>query len=201
MYRYIETLCLALLTGTLVVSASAAEFTPTQTDLTESVDNTTGFGGGGALTSNTADSGGALYTVSFDPNSNGPGNPGFTRVAIQKASFDADLSAFDSFDVIITNVSGVTGVKMFVQTGVGFAFFETPFTSLTEGVATTLSLDLTGLPDTDNVRQFGFQFFGGPDASSGNQVLIQPVPEPGSLAAVGATGFLILMRRRRSPRA
>jgi hypothetical protein len=121
---------------------------------------------------------------------------GFSRVAVQKTNFNADLSAFTSFDTLVTNISGVTGTKMFVQTGPGFQFFETAFISLPQGSTVLVSLNLESLPNTSNVRQFGFQFFGGSGLTTGNQVQVSSIPEPTAAALLLAPTALLLSRRR-----
>ncbi len=175
--------------GTAAVNA--AVFTPSASDLAAMV--SINFGPGGNVVAVTADSGGALVTMDFTPPQGG-----FSRATSQREDFDINATGFDSFDVNVTNVAGVTGVKMFVQTGPGFAFFETPFIALALNTETLVSLDLSGVSDINEIQQFGFQFFGDTSLgnTTGNQALVTPIPEPASLALLGLGGVALLSRKR-----
>lgn len=174
------------------VGASGMAFTPTQADLLSMVE--TSFGPNTSTTNSvTADAGGVLYDVNWDEL-----GEGFSRLVYQKESFNTDLSAFDSFDVSIDaiNPNGV-GIKLFVQTGSGFAFSETAFISAAAGATELVSLDLTGLSDTNDVKQFGYQVFGPGGDIQGAQFRVRPVPEPAT-AALLALGTLAMTRRRKA---
>ncbi len=173
----------------LLAGSVAGAYTPSAADLQGMTFSD--FGGGGSLTSIAPSGDGALLTMTLDATM-----IGFSRVAVQKTNFNANISGSTSFDVLVTNVSGVTGTKLFVQTGDGFQFNESGLVNLAAGVPTLVSLNLVGIPDLNNVRQFGFQFFGGGGLTTGNQVLVASIPEPTSAAVLLAPAALLLGRRR-----
>lgn len=173
----------------LSTPALAAVFTPPQADL---LAMTVGFGAG-TIQSIAPDGAGALMTATL-------GSEGtFSRVVPQKANFNSDLSTFTGFGLTITSLGAdVTGMKMYVQTGAGFAFKETAFQSLSSGQSVDVILDFAALnvADTNNVRQFGIQFFGGPGEFPGQQVRMTPLPEPGMLSGLALLAGAMIARRR-----
>lgn len=182
-------LAAAALALSVTSSVQAAAYTPSAADIQGMTFSD--FGGGGSLTSIAPSGDGALLTMVMDATA-----IGFSRVAVQKTNFNADLSGFTSFDTLLTNITGVTGTKMFVQTGDGFQFFESAFISLNQGAPTLVSLNLVGMPNTNNVRQFGFQFFGGGGLTTGNQIQVSSIPEPTAMGLLLAPAALLLARRR-----
>lgn len=175
------------LTAALAASADQAQavgVSPSQEALLDMSDVTTVFGGTQQSTIDNivAASGGIGLSINYvDTGEN------FSRVVLQKENFNADLSAFDSFDLQFQAFAQDIGVKPFIQTGDGFQFFETAFTSIAVADGpTTVSLDFLGgaLPGIDNVRQFGFQIFGpnpgGDDDGVIGQGTVIVTPAPGS---------------------
>jgi hypothetical protein len=177
---------LSLGTGT----ASAAAYTPSQSDLL-SIGTNAGFGAG-SIQGNVIDGSGIRFTMTLGSEG------GFSRVVPQRNSFEADLSAFSSFDVNVTPLTAnVTGLKLYVQTGPLFQYFETPFIGLTQNSTTPVSLTLTGLPNLTAVRQYGIQFFGPPGSFANEQTRVAPVPEPATLAGLFVLAAASLRRRGR----
>ena len=170
----------------------AQGFLPSEADI-EAMVETDFSGGTQASTLDSIDTTGDGIELNITWDNSGES---FTRIVMQRENFDTDLSAFSSFDLNFqTNDSGI-GVKTFVQTGAGFSFFESPFTNITPGGAQTVSLPLAGLPDTDNVRQFGFQVFGPASGPGTVRVFGAVVPEPSALALLGAGCCTLLGLRR-----
>lgn len=180
----------------------AVGVSPSQELLIGMVDNTLGFGATqmSTITNTVENAGGVAYLVDWDDT-----GESFTRVVLQGENFNADLSAFDSFDLQFTPFAEDIGVKPYVQTGDGFQFFETAFTSIAVADGpTVVSLDLNFVANIDNVRQFGYQIFG-PAGGVSSTVLVQPapgstifnpVPEP-TAGMLAALGMLVGWRRRR----
>jgi hypothetical protein len=190
-------LVLNLISG---AAATAVSYNPSEADFDALADVTTVFGATQLSTIDAVDTSGPGTTidVSWRIGPGGLGGETFSRVVLQRPSFDADLSALDSLDLVFEPDHAGVGVKPFVQTGSGFAFFETPFIGLPANTPTIVSLDLTGLPDTNNVRQFGFQLFG-PAPAVGQtiqgSIRISAVPEP-TCTAVAALGVLVALGAR-----
>ncbi len=188
--------CVGLLCLGLSSIALAVDVTPSQQVMLDMSDVTTGFGPSqmSTVTQYTANGDGVAVLVEWDET-----GEGFTRVVFQKENVNADWSAFENFSVTFQPFGQDIGIKSYVQTGDGFAFNESAFTSISvAGGAMSVALDLTSLPDTDNIRQFGWQIFG-PGTPSGpisSSVLITPtpgavqyVPEPAGFAMAGLLGM------------
>jgi hypothetical protein len=181
----------------------AAAVTVPQDTLLGMVDITTVFGPTqeSTITNTVPNAGGVAYLVNWDDS-----GESFTRVVLQGENFDADFSAFDSFDLQFTAFTEDIGVKPYIQTGAGFAFFETAFTSIAVSDGpTVVSLDLTGVPDTDLIQQFGYQIFGPGGQDVNSSVLVQPapgavpyVPEPATSTMLVLSGLIACGLRRRS---
>ncbi len=184
------------------VHAFAVDITPSQFAMLGMDDITTVFGASQTSTveNYVASGDGVGVLVNWDDT-----GEGFTRVVFQRASVDADWSAFDNFSVTFDAFGEDIGVKPYVQTGDGFAFFETEFTSIAAADGpTAVALDLTALADTNNVRQFGWQIFGPGGTDLQSTVLISPtagatqyLPEPSSLSLIMIAGLGLLSLRRR----
>lgn len=185
-YRFTFVAAIVAVTTLSASVLHAQPYTPTQADMLQM---TVGFGAG-TIQSITPDGPGVLFNATL-------GDEGsFSRFVPQKANFNGDISAFTSFDVIMTSLSPAVGsTKLYIQTGGSFAFFESADVSLPTGVPTLVSLSLAGIPDTNNVRQYGWQIFGGPGTTPGVELRVHPIPEPalGSLAVLS----MALLRRRR----
>lgn len=181
----------------------AAGVTPSQDLLLGMVDVTTAFGSSqqSTITNTVENAGGVAYLVNWDDT-----GEGFTRVVLQGENLDADLSAFDSFDIQFTAFTEDIGVKPYIQTGDSFQFFETAFTSIAVADGpTVVSLDLNFVANTDNARQFGYQIFGPGGQGVSSSVLVQPaagstiyspIPEP-TAGLLAGLGMLAGWRRRR----
>lgn len=199
MIKNLINICLA---AAISSSAFAVDITPSQSAMLEMVDITTVFGASQTSTvaSYVASGDGVGLLVDWDDT-----GEGFTRVVFQRENVNADWSAYDNFVVTFQPFGEDIGVKPFMQTGDGFQFFETAFTSIAvaDG-ATDVPLDLSFVANTDNVRQFGWQIFGPGGQGVQSSVLILPtvgaaqfVPEPSALSLI-LVGGLALLRRRRS---
>ena len=193
--------CAVVVVGASTVTTDAQPFNPTGADLDALTDVTTVFGATQLSTIDALDTAGpgTNFDVTWRAGTGGLGGENFSRVVLQRANFNADLSAFDTLDLVFTPDHAGVGVKPFVQTGAGFTFFETPFISLPANVPTLVSFDLSGLPDINNVRQFGFQLFG-PNPAVGQTITgsirVTAIPEPASIALVGLAALMALAARR-----
>ena len=211
--KKLSVLAIAALFAATANQAQGVGVSPSQDQLLSMVDVTTVFGGSQQSTINAIVASGDGIGIQANFVDTGEN---FSRIVLQKENLNADLSAFDSLDLQFTAFAQDIGVKPFMQTGDGFQFFETAFTSIAVADGpTVVSLDFLGgaLPGLDNVRQFGFQIFG-PNPSPGDDgvigvgtILVGPapgsaiipeVPEPTSLAVCIAACFAACGLRRRS---
>ncbi|WP_145445687.1 hypothetical protein [Mucisphaera calidilacus] len=165
---------MAVTAGLLLAGpAQAVIFSPTQAELEAMQDVTTAFGGGGGLWELTLDGDGILLDMDF-----GPPAEGISRVVMQNQAFNADLTGFDSFDLMFTPQTFALGAKLFITTGEE-GFFESPQTQIQVGSANRLSLPLDGIADLDDVTSFGIQMFD-PDNGTSFAVLanVETAEEP-----------------------
>ena len=87
-----------------------------------------------------------------------PGQSGTLAIASDLA--DPDLSTFSTFSLDVRVTSGAFDLtKMFLQSGAGFFFSESPPASIGSNGYTTVTIDLDAIPQPNDVRAFGFQFF------------------------------------------
>jgi len=187
------TVAVASLVAFAFNSAVAQQFLPSEADIEALV--VTDFSGGASTSSiNSIDTAGDGIELDITWDNTGEG---FSRVVLQRESFDTDLSTFSGLDLIFqTDDSGI-GVQTFVQTGDGFSFTQSAFINISPGAPQVVSLDFAtaGTTDTNNVRQFGFQLFG-PDSGPAT-VRVLGVPEPSALALLAAGCATLLGWRRR----
>ncbi len=90
----------------------------------------------------------------------------------------------------------------FIKTGGDYAFNEDKDgVTLNVGESYILDWDLTGVPDIDDIRGYGFQLFtaGGlanPEAMDAT-VRVSPVPEPASMLVLGLGGAVLAWKKKR----
>ena len=93
---------------------------------------------------------------------------GFSRVVLQHGGLERDLSGYDSLDLVFEALEGDVTIQPFVHTGPNWSFFEASSGTLVpQGTKAVVSLDLTGVTDLNQTRQYGYQVFG---PASGNGV-------------------------------
>ena len=174
-------------------AAQAVIFSPSQNDLLNIIDVTDDFDGGGSLFSASLDGDGVLYDFDF-----AQGNDGISRVVVenQTPSF-TDLTGFDSFDIIFEPQSFALGVKTFIRTG-DSGFFEHAINTqqVATNTPTRISMDLSSIPDLNDVRSFGIEMFD-PDNGTSFATLAR-VSTAGPTVADGR-GCALLIRVRVQP--
>lgn len=90
----------------------------------------------------------------------------------------------------------------FIKTGGSYAFNEDK-DGMTLGVGESyiLDWDLTGMPDLDDIRGYGFQLFtaGGEQNPQAMDAVVRvtPVPEPASMLVLGLGGAVLAWKKRR----
>ena len=171
--RFFQTV--AALGGALVaLPASAIIFSPSQSDLLAITDVTGDFSGGGSLFDATLDGSGVLYDFDF-----APGTDGISRVVLENtAPTVTDLTGFDSFDILFEPQSFNLGVKSYIRTGED-GFFETVSEQVALNANSRISLDLSTIPNLDDVRGFGLQIFDPQNGTSfATLARVETAPEP-----------------------
>ena len=152
--------CLVCLAVSTPVIADA--YSPSLSELLGLSDVTLAFGPTqtSRLESFFEDNGGVKHNVTWDAT-----GEGFSRVVLQQGDFEKDLSDYDAFNFNVEAMMQDITIKPYVQTGADYDFFESSEQTITAGARSLVSFDLTGIPNLDNTRQFGYQVFG-PESGS-----------------------------------
>jgi hypothetical protein len=182
---------LTLMAGCLALGLVAADsaqavttFSPSQADLFNITDETLSWGGGGSLYTGSGTAYGLVgtdgvrYDMDFQPLPE-PAGDGFSRVVLANNSFNTNLIGYDRFDILFqTETLPEMKVKTYINTGAS-GFFQSDLISSYDDdfEATRISIDLSGVPDLDDVRGFGIQMLvpGSPTAFA-QTALVQTAP-------------------------
>jgi len=163
--------------------AMAVSFSPSQAELFNVVDVTVDFNGGGSLFTGAGTAFGTVgvdavrYDLDFIP---GSATDGFSRVVLENQAFVTDLTGFSSLDILFkTETLSAMSVKTFVRTGASGFFESLPTPSnISDFDPTRVTIDLSSVPNLNDVRGFGIQMFvpGDPTAFA-QTALVQTAPQ------------------------
>ncbi len=128
--------------------------------------------------------------------------------------YDADLSAYDTYALTVTNMTDddTFNVNLYLKTGPSETYYGSPWWTLLPGTTAPITLDVTSVPNMDDVRGLGL----GVEAWAGNEFgmadairvvkvagdepydPLRPIPEASTLMLFGSglAGIMAIARRK-----